>query len=177
MMISSSFLFFCKQQPTSRPCCNINEPKGSFKSHPRKYITGVCIFVAIILLLTHCHESGLWSSGPIATRGIIYCNNNISLYPIIYPSNILTLTPHRLLHITLDYISHLPLLITRSPETNYTHYITPTQIHTCQVLDLKIREIFQRPPRAVPPPQPSSSIPYILRQVTRKLKSPLVNHL
>lgn len=37
--------------------------------------------------------------------------------------------------------------------------------HTCQVLDLKIREIFRRPPQAVPPPQQSSSIPYILRQV------------
>ena len=42
--------------------------------------------------------------------------------------------------------------------------------HTCQVSDLKIREIFRRPPRAVYPPRPSSSIPYILRQVYKKAK-------
>ena len=53
------------------------------------------------------------------------------------------------------------------PQLSTPQYLST---HTCQVLDLKIREIFRRPPQAVPPPQPSSSIPYILRQVYKKAK-------
>ncbi|MEQ2196865.1 hypothetical protein XENOCAPTIV_016120 [Xenoophorus captivus] len=37
--------------------------------------------------------------------------------------------------------------------------------HTCQVLDLKIREIFWGPQRTIPRPRPTSSIPCILAQV------------
>uniref|UniRef100_A0A3B1JZ55 Immunoglobulin domain-containing protein n=1 Tax=Astyanax mexicanus TaxID=7994 RepID=A0A3B1JZ55_ASTMX len=43
-------------------------------------------------------------------------------------------------------------------------------VHTCQVLDFKIRDIFLCPLKAVPPAQRRFSIPYILKQVYKKSK-------
>ncbi len=59
---------------------------------------------------------------PIATRG--------------RSSTIMTLTPYRLLHITLDYISHVPLHWLDSPAVNHTHTILhPLRLFSnCRVL-------------------------------------------
>ncbi len=52
------------------------------------------------------------------------------------PSIILTLTPHRLLHVTLDYISHVPLHWLDLPAVNHTHTILHPfrSFSNCQVL-------------------------------------------
>ncbi len=63
---------------------------------------------------------------PIATRG--------------RPSIILTLTPHRLLHVTLDYISHVPLHWLDSPAVNHTHTLYYTHSDPPQTAEYSVTE-------------------------------------